>query len=45
MIKNEIISEMNIKDNNSKKKIINSFENAKRENPFFNLDNIENKEN
>ena len=29
MIKNEIIAEINIKDNNSKERIINSFENEK----------------
>ena len=33
MKKNEIILEINIKDNNLKKRIINSFENTKRENP------------
>ena len=30
MIKNEIISEINIKENNTKERIINSFENAKK---------------
>ena len=33
MVKNEIILELNIKDNNSKERIINSFENIKREFP------------
>ena len=45
MAKNEIILEINIKDNNSKKRIINSFENAKRVNTDWNWNNIENKEN
>ena len=45
MIKNEIIAEINIKYNNSKERIINSFENIKRENPNFNCENIEAKEN
>ena len=45
MKKNEITSEININDNNSKKRIINSFENAKRENPDCNWDKIEMKEN
>ena len=40
MIKNEIILEINIKENNSKERIINSFENAKRENKV--LRSIEN---
>ena len=43
MIKNEIISEINIKENNTKERIINSFENAKRKNP--NLVDIKCKEN
>ena len=43
MIKNEIISEINIKENNSKERIINTLENAKRENPNF--INIKSKEN
>ena len=45
MIKNEIILKINIEDNNSKKRIINSFENFKREKPGWNLNNIEKKEN
>ena len=45
MSKNEIILEINIKDNNSKKRIINSFENKKRENSGLVWDNIEKKEN
>ena len=45
MRKNEIISELNIKHNNLKERIINSFENMKRESPFGNLSNIESKEN
>ena len=45
MVKNEIILEINIEDNNSKKRIINSFENFKREKPGWNLNNIETKEN
>ena len=45
MAKNEIILEINIKNNNSKERIINSFENAKRENPEWNWNNIETKEN
>ena len=43
MIKNEIISEINIKVNNSKERIINSVENTKREDP--NLINNKSKEN
>ena len=44
MIKNEIIAEINIKDNNSKEGIINSFENEKREKSFCNLhDSIDKK--
>ena len=42
---NEIILEINIEDNNSKKRIINSFENTKRENRDWNWNNIETKEN
>ena len=45
MIKNEIISEINIKNCNLKERIINSFENKKRENPNWNWVNIESKEN
>ena len=45
MIKNEIILEINIKDENSKERIINSLENTKRENPNRNWENIETKEN
>ena len=33
MIKNEIISEINITNNDSNERIINSFENTKKENP------------
>ena len=39
----EIISEINIKDNNSKERIINSFENVKRENPDWDWNDIETK--
>ena len=45
MRKNEIILEINIKDENSKERIINSFENMKREYPEWNWNNIETKEN
>ena len=45
MIKNEIILEINIKEDNSKERIINSFENTKREYPKWNMNNIEIKEN
>ena len=45
MIKNEIISEINITNNDSNEKIINSFKNAKNENPNWDWDNIETKEN
>ena len=45
MIKNEIILEINIKENNLKERIINSFENAKRENPNLIWNDIEAKEN
>ena len=45
MKKNEITSEININDNYSKKRIINSLENTKRENPNFGWDKIEIKEN
>ena len=46
MIKNEIILEINIRENNSKERIINSFENTKRENPYLNWNKIdETKEN
>ena len=45
MIKNEIILEINITDNNSKERIINSFENAKRNNPDWHWNNIETKKN
>ena len=45
MIENEIISEIYIKYHNSKQRIINSFENAKREKLNWNWDIIENKEN
>ena len=42
---NEIILEINIEDNNSKKRIINSFENRKREIPCWNWNNYETKGN
>ena len=45
MIKNEIILEINIKENNSKERIINSFENTKRLNPYWSWNIIETKEN
>ena len=45
MIKNEITFEIKIKDNNSKIRIINSFENTKREHPYLDWDIIEKKEN
>ena len=45
MIKNEIISEIYIKANNLKQRIINSFENTKREKTNWKWDNIEAKEN
>ena len=45
MKKNEIILEINIKDNNLKERIINSFENTKRENPNWDWNNIEMKKN
>ena len=45
MIENEIISEIYIKDHNSKQRIINSFENTKREKLNWNWDIIESKEN
>ena len=45
MAKNEIILEINIKNNNSKERIINSFENTKKEIPYWNWDNIKGKEN
>ena len=45
MKKNEIILEINIEDNNSKERIINSFENTKRENPNWEWENMESKEN
>ena len=45
MKKNEIILEINIEDNNSKERIINSFENTKRENPNWKWEKIESKEN
>ena len=45
MIKNEIILEINIKVKKSKERIINSFENAKRENPSWDWNEIEGKEN
>ena len=45
MVKNEIILEIDIKFNNSKERIINSFENTKRENPNWKWENIESKEN
>ena len=43
MIKNEIIAKINIKKNNSKKRIINSFEDSRRDTPY--LDYVETKEN
>ena len=45
MIKNEITFEIKIKDNNSKIRIINPFENTKREHPYLDWDIIEKKEN
>ena len=45
MIKNEIILEINIRENSSKERIINSFENTKRENPNWDWNNIEGKKN
>ena len=45
MIKNEIILEINIKTNNSKERIINSFENTKKENPNWDWNNIETNKN
>ena len=45
MVKNEIILEIDIKYNNSKERIINSFENVKRENPDLDWNNIETKKN
>ena len=45
MVKNEIIIEINIEDNNSKIRIINSFENAKREKLYLKWNNIETKKN
>ena len=45
MVKNEIILEINIKVKKSKERIINSFENAKRENPDWDWNNIETKKN
>ena len=42
---NEIILEINIEDNNPKKRIINSFENTKRKNRNWNWNNFETKEN
>ena len=45
MIKNEIISELNIKNNIWRYRIINSFKNEKRENSSWKFDNIESKEN
>ena len=45
MIKNEIISEINITNNDSNERIINSFENTKKENPNFDWEKIEIKEN
>ena len=46
MIKNEIIAEINVEDNNSKERIINSFENRRREYQDFILDkNIETRKN
>ena len=45
MIKNEIISEINITNNDSNKRIINSLENIKRGNPIWGWKSNENKEN
>ena len=45
MVKNEIILEINIKDNNSRERIINSFENTRRENQDWDWNNIETKKN
>ena len=44
-LKNEIILEINIKENDSKERIINSFENAKKEHTYWVWENIEKKEN
>ena len=43
MVKNEITLEINIKNKNSKERIINSFENTKREIPEWDWNNIETK--
>ena len=45
MIKNEIISEINIIYNNTKERIINSFESRNREYLFWTLENKETIEN
>ena len=45
MTKNEIILKIYIRDKNSKERIINSFENIKRENPYYIWKNIETKKN
>ena len=45
MIKNEIILEINIRENSSKERIINSFENTKRENSNWDWNIIETKNN
>ena len=45
MIKNEIIIEINIRENSSKERIINSFENTKRENSNWDWNIIETKNN
>ena len=44
-MKNEIILEINIRENNSKERIINSFENTERENPYWDRNIIEIKKN
>ena len=43
MIKNEIILEIDIGNNNCKERIINSFENTKRDIPEWDWNNIETK--
>ena len=45
MKKNEIILEIDIKENNSRKRILNSFENTKRENKNWDWVTIEGKKN
>ena len=45
MLKNEIILEINIKNDYSKERIINSFENTKREKPNLDWNNTETNKN